>query len=220
MYRWEDGTVNHDNRYEVSTTPPSVAILWNAPHLHIVPLSSIGNSGTQHILCEKDVSETRTPRNRLSGKPRVQLPSSDSDSVGFPYIVCSSGHYTHLFLACEVRSDCLQHDPSRQSSGSDDTLMTPCTSNLATLFTCGNGLGHVPYSLVCDHSQDCLDSSDEDFCVYPSCSGSWQFECANRQVRQKKKGVTEYAVPIRIYLHYFTRQTKSRFVLTQRCREC
>ena len=185
MYQWEDGTVNYDNRYQRQAWPPSAAFLFEDLVLSMIPFSFEGFFGsTQLSLCEKeDLSETHTPQSGLSSKPNVRLPSPDSNSVGFPHVVCSSGHYTHLFLACDVRSDCLQHDPTRQSSGSDDTLMTLCTSTLATLFTCRNGVGHVPYSLVCDHTQDCLDSSDEDFCIYPSCSGRRQFECANGQVR-------------------------------------
>ena len=175
--------MNYENRYERHAWPPSAAFVYKPPVLETLVASF---DVSLRSLCEKeDLSETGTPKNGLSGKPFVQLPSSDNDSVGFLHVVCSSGHYTHLFLACDVRSDCLQHDPLGQSNGSD-TLMALCTSILGTLFTCRNGVGRVPYSLVCDHSQDCLDSSDEDFCVYPSCSSSWQFECENRQVGHKK----------------------------------
>ena len=36
----------------------------------------------------------------------------------------------------------------------------------------------IPFSLVCDHSSQCLDQSDEEFCVYPPCLG---FSCVNKQ---------------------------------------
>ena len=120
----------------------------------------------------------------------VHLPYLDNSTVGFPHAVCSAGHYTHKFLACDIQSDCRQRDPLGKSRESDDTLVTLCKSMLATLFTCRNDIEHVPYSLVCDHSQDCLDSSDEDFCVHPPCSGRGLFECANKQVKIDTKTKT------------------------------
>ncbi|XP_070189030.1 G-protein coupled receptor GRL101-like [Littorina saxatilis] len=44
-----------------------------------------------------------------------------------------------------------------------------------------NSAKWVPYSFVCDHLQDCEDSSDEDVCVFPTCVLSDQYQCANKQ---------------------------------------
>ena len=186
MYQWEDGTVSHRNRYRKLAWPPSCGILNHAGSLEIAVMSVTRPS---LVLCEKEVSEIGTAKNGLSGKPQVGLPKSDGDSIGFPHVVCSSGHYTHQFLACDAQSHCMQRGPSGQGSGSDDALMALCMSILATLFTCRNGVEHVPYSLVCDHSQDCFDSSDEDFCVHPSCSGRGLFECGNKQVKHKQNAM-------------------------------
>ena len=204
MYQWEDGTVGHYNRYERFAWPPSSGIIDQAGSILILPASHKDRSFSKQFLCEKEeISETPADQNGLSGKPQTGLPKSDSDSIAFPHVVCSSGHYTHRFLACDAQSHCMQRGLSRQDSGSDDTLISPCMSILDTLFTCRNGVEHVPYSLVCDHSQDCLDSSDEDFCVHPSCSGSRVFECANKQVRRKENThVTRY-YRYSLATHYF-----------------
>ena len=190
MYQWEDGTLSHSSRYTRLTWPPSFGIMDRAGSLLIVPASHKDPDYNNVFLCEKEEpSDTPTAKNGLSRKPQVELPQSDDDSISFSHVVCFSGHYTHRFLACDAQSHCMQRGPSRQGSGSNDALMALCISVLSTLFTCRNGVEHLPYSLVCDHSQDCLDSSDEDFCVHPSCSGSRLFECANKQVKHKKNAM-------------------------------
>ena len=191
--------MSHYNRYLRFAWPPSSGIMDRAGLLLITPASYKDSYYSKLFLCEKEgISETPADKNVLSGKPQVRLPKFDSDSIGFPRVVCSSGHYTHQFLACDAQSRCMQRGPSGQDSGSDDTLMALCLSVLATLFTCKNGVEHVPYSLMCDHGQDCLDSSDEDFCVHPSCSGSRQFECANKQVKRTK---SEMHVLVYVLVH-------------------
>ena len=187
MYQWDDGTLSYSNRYTKFVWPPSIGIVDRAVSLLIVSTSHKDPGYSKVFLCEKEeLSDTPTAKNGLSRKPQVELPQSDDDSISFPHVVCSSGHYTHWFLACDAQSHCMQRGPSRQGGGSNDALMALCMSLLGTLFTCRNGVEHVPYSLVCDHSQNCMDSSDEDFCVHPSCSGSRLFECANKQVKHKK----------------------------------
>ena len=203
MYQWEDGTLSHSNRYTRFAWPPSSGTIDRAGSLLIVPASYKDPDFSKVFLCEKEeLSETPAANNGLSNKPQVERPKSDDDSINFSYVVCSSGHYTHRFLACDAQSHCMQRGPSRQGSGSNDALIALCMSVLDTLFTCRNGVEHVPYSLVCDHSQDCLDSSDEDFCDHPSCSGSRLFECASKQVKHKKnaKHVLMYAL-IYVLLH-------------------
>ena len=143
----------------------------------------------KRFLCEKEeMSKGKGNQNGFSEKPQVQLPIHAHSSLRSSYVVCSSGHFTHKFLACDLHSACRQHGSPGLRRRLDDSLNPLCNSILATLFTCRNGVEHVPYSLVCDHSQDCLDSSDEDFCDHPSCSGSEQFECVNKQVSNKIRG--------------------------------
>ncbi|PVD34542.1 hypothetical protein C0Q70_05817 [Pomacea canaliculata] len=39
-------------------------------------------------------------------------------------------------------------------------------------FACIDGIRTLPFTLVCDHRYDCLDNSDEEFCVHRQCSDS------------------------------------------------
>ncbi|PVD24182.1 hypothetical protein C0Q70_14652 [Pomacea canaliculata] len=90
---------------------------------------------------------------------------------------CPSPHYTHTFLACDVKSECWadKYDNSK-------TCSTPLTSR-PPLFSCINEVQRVPYSLVCDHRSHCSDDSDEKFCIFSSCSRKKNvFECDNKQV--------------------------------------
>ena len=181
MYQWEDGIVAHYVNYERYAKPPTCAGMERAGNLLIIPVS-FKSSDYMSFLCEEE--ETRRHEHDMSQMSRTHMPNSDSASAHFPHVVCSLGHYTHKFLACDIQSACWLRD-SPVDRGVNGTVVTLCKSILATLFACRDGLEHVPYSLVCDHSQDCMDSSDEDFCVHPSCSGSEQFECTNKQVKQK-----------------------------------
>ncbi|XP_070206413.1 G-protein coupled receptor GRL101-like [Littorina saxatilis] len=90
-------------------------------------------------------------------------------------------------MACDVQSACWagRHGyadsevwgvPSRASCPVPVTSL-PMTS-LPAMFTCSAGSQRVPYSLVCDHRQQCADGSDETFCVFAPCSGSTPLECA------------------------------------------
>ena len=138
-------------------------------------------------LCERDDSiKVTTSQNDAPRRPGIQLPVPSDSTVHLTHTVCPFGHWTHEFLACDVQSACWQQDSVRQWSGDKDrrNMTAPCRFPFSEMFTCTSGVGRVPYSLVCDHGQDCLDNSDEDFCVHPSCTGAWQFECLNKQVNR------------------------------------
>ena len=107
----------------------------------------------------------------------IGLPHPTSQA-GPTLLPCPSRHVTHDFLACDARSQCwAPHAPSSAS---------PCRAPLASLlpphFVCGDGAGSVPYPLVCDHRQDCGDSSDEQFCLFRPCARTQDFRCNNGQV--------------------------------------
>ena len=149
---------------------------------------------SDRFLCERS-QKADEPLVGLNGKPetrRIQLskPNFSSDN-NVTRIVCPSGHWAHKFLACDARSVCWQKESFLQDSGNDieRNLKSMCESALSPLFACRTGVDRVSYSLVCDHNQDCLDASDEDFCVYPSCSIAQQLECSNRQVLDIRWGL-------------------------------
>ena len=143
---------------------------------------------SNNFLCEKDWIPERTDEksNGVSERRKIKFSEPNmSPNQNFTKTVCLSGHWTRDFLACDTKSACLQNEHFMLDSecGVKSNLNSLCQSSLSTLFQCRTGVGRVSYSLVCDHRQDCLDNSDEDFCVYPLCAGAHQFECANKQVR-------------------------------------
>ena len=86
------------------------------------------------------------------------------------YSVCPSSHVTHDFLSCDLQSVCWGHFASTGTSCESQLLPVP------PMFACFHKIEQVPYPLVCDHHPDCRDHSDEDFCVFPDCSGV-SFQC-------------------------------------------
>ena len=131
----------------------------------------------KYILCEiKPAMDT--PVSATS----VQLTDVTSQP-GSKLVECPSGHVTHDFLACDLKSNCFVHDVS--SSFSCQTLFVSFPPH----FACADGTGYVPYSLVCDYRQDCRDNSDEGFCVVRPCVLAGMFECDNGQVGVQCVGV-------------------------------
>ena len=99
------------------------------------------------------------------------------------FFVCPDRHFTHAFLACDVKSACVVRSPPSSSSSSDDACSAddaPLTP-LPPALECANGVERVPYTLVCDHRPDCSDDSDEDFCVFPACRAG-SLDCGDKQV--------------------------------------
>ena len=104
--------------------------------------------------------------------------------------ICPNKHLTYVFMACDVSTLCWAGGdaafslrpqswalPSPQSCPVQlDTKLLPPS------FQCQSETQRVPYSLVCDHRQDCLDGSDETFCTFLPCDLHYQFQCLNKQV--------------------------------------
>ena len=145
-----------------------------------------GRHSDLRFLCEIDMSsiQTNASQNVITRRPGIQLPVPSDSIIQLAHTVCPSGHWTHELLTCDLQSACFQQDSFRHWSGSNTTktMTSSCQFPFSETFTCTSGVGRVPYSLVCDHGQDCLDNSDEDFCVHPSCTGVWQFQCTNKHV--------------------------------------
>ena len=183
MYFWEDGTAGYFLKYKERGHPPLCAGMMNVGTL---VMWHCHRKNGKHFICEEDRSPKEVTRTQsVTFRQHGLQPHEPSNSpANFTHIVCPSGHWTHEFMACDAQSACWQLDKLRQICQSDKrrAVTSFCQPPLSTLFTCRNDVEHVPYSLVCDHSQDCLDSSDEDFCVHPPCSGSELFECTNKQV--------------------------------------
>ena len=190
QYMWDDNTVAYLPKYELDFHLEAgfdETLCSRMKQVGRLVMGVCTNSPYRHMLCEKHGPEkVQTSLNGASGRQSIQF-SKPSPAFGknVTKIVCPSGHWTREFLAYDVRSVCRQNrkyvrDSTHDTQGSPASL---CLSLLSTLFACRTGVERVSYSLVCDHSQDCLDASDEDFCVHPPCSTSGQFECFNKQVR-------------------------------------
>ena len=116
------------------------------------------------ILCQAD--KVLTPHTHT-----IKLLDSNYSNT---LAVCALGHVTHTFSACEM--DCLGDERS------DATSCTSVLTPLPPMFACAVGQHLVPYTLVCDYHPDCVDSSDENFCVFPPCPLD-TMACGNGQVR-------------------------------------
>ena len=178
MFRWEDGTVGTFFAFLTDSTNPACGAIIRAGSMFITYCFWV-----IHILCEQSRPEDGIYIND-QGILDIQLPRPSDPSIDLTHEVCPSGHWTHRFLACDTKSVCWLSEESAHGIERDSRskVATSCQSPLWSLFECRSGVEHVPYSLVCDHSPDCMDDSDEDFCFYPPCSDGAQFECMNKQV--------------------------------------
>lgn len=81
-------------------------------------------------------------------------------STAVNVVQCPSGHVTRDFLSCDLQAECRAPDPR---------MFCEVGVVKMPMFQCGHSQTSLPYTLVCDHVQHCLDNSDEDFCLYPNC---------------------------------------------------
>ena len=118
----------------------------------------------------------------LSTQPRHSTHTPRQQNFPFNYMACLLGHVTHAFLACDVRSSCwskFNDDGIRQVWGFPWRGLCESDRKYPLAFTCADGSSHVPYTLVCDHRDDCHDGSDETFCTFPACRGHRSLRCGS-----------------------------------------
>ena len=132
-------------------------------------------------LCElagDDNLASQQEQQRISSKS-ILMPVLSSSTASFPVptVVCPAGHFTHSFMACDPANKCWQHRNSYVENKAPDILCRAPLTSLPAMMACDSGVQHVPYSLVCDHQQQCDDGSDEDFCVFPACSKGKPLKC-------------------------------------------
>ena len=138
------------------------------------PLSSSAGQQTWPVLA--NVSTSMTGQHQQRWRP----------------VVCPKGHVVHAFLACDVASFCWAEGDLTFSLSPDAWALPTSQScplpqamtSLPPSFLCRSQGLHVPYSVVCDHRQDCVDGSDETFCQFLPCQWQTQFPCLKKQVRQ------------------------------------
>ncbi|PVD29173.1 hypothetical protein C0Q70_11770 [Pomacea canaliculata] len=101
----------------------------------------------------------------------VIIANNTPDSVqSVSFVKCSHRHVAIDFLSCAKDSNCdVKRDISMcELPGKGSFPMFKCDDNVQT----------IPYTLVCDYRPDCVDNSDENFCVIPECT---KFLCRNQQ---------------------------------------
>ena len=137
-----------------------------------------------HLLCE--MSQVDSPNTkRLIPPPEAPT----NQTLPFPSETCPDGHFTHTFLAFDMKSSCCSWNndktPKTAACEKEDLNYPP------PAFICTNGIEVAPFTLVCDHRHDCEDGSDEDFCHWEPCGGDKPMKCTtSRQVHSFFKFVS------------------------------
>ncbi|KAK7451158.1 hypothetical protein BaRGS_00039870, partial [Batillaria attramentaria] len=184
-FLWSDTTVDFYNNYEYGGTASFGSVKRTFPNTKLglfVVQEFIQFKTTSH-LCELQESpeENLFMQNRTrSSTIRLAVSTNQNQSLDTPHVVCPDGHVTHMLLACDAQSACW----AREAIGNDIRWGVPsyasCPAPITSrppMFSCRSGVQHVPYSLVCDHRQDCNDASDEDFCDFEQCGGDTPIQC-------------------------------------------
>ncbi|KAK7476236.1 hypothetical protein BaRGS_00032512 [Batillaria attramentaria] len=151
----------------------------------IIDLRLCQETVSQYFLCEVQDSNTQGTEPPLPTSPHIpQLLSANQTTTDVSGIQCPDGHMTHTFLACDYLSRCFAQgfDSKTDMWGIPDVTSCPAPlTPLPPLMTCTSAGQRVPYSLVCDHRQDCQDGSDEEFCVFEPCPAHLPNRCGKTQ---------------------------------------
>ncbi|XP_070173749.1 G-protein coupled receptor GRL101-like [Littorina saxatilis] len=132
-----------------------------------------GNCAKKRLgaLCEVDPTDSELQPS-WKRPPAVVLPNVSHSHFGETFYHCPGLHFTHTFLACDLKSACAV-----------ESYNDVCSADLTSRpvdFECRSGFEKIPYTLVCDHRSDCSDDSDEDFCVFDTCEPA-SLDCGNKQ---------------------------------------
>ena len=176
--QWTDGTIAY--MFEIQQKLPASRTWERCSRIdlesptfndfHLI-LISCETPAERAYVCEKELKVEK----RI-GLQMPVLPRNEEIQV-IHFSTCPAGHVTYNFLSCDLQAACM---PNHTSSifFCESSLLPP-----PPMFKCSNQMEHVPYPLVCDYRPDCRDHSDENFCIFPSCSGE-SFQCGNKQVRK------------------------------------
>ncbi|KAK7111126.1 hypothetical protein V1264_010811 [Littorina saxatilis] len=125
--------------------------------------------GQSAPLCERTTAEVEgqeVPEN-------IELQYPENRQLRLSHVTCSNGQTMLSFLSCESSSRGAYVNESVISGSAQSTI----DEGGGPYFRCDSEVEHVPYTLVCDHRQDCADNSDEDFCQFPPCTGNTPLKC-------------------------------------------
>ncbi|KAK7506138.1 hypothetical protein BaRGS_00002860 [Batillaria attramentaria] len=168
-FQWTDGTIAYYRAIRNINIWPSCFVLSAQNYKNRMDMKPCGkNAPYSNYMCSMDQDSTGEGASDLS-TPEIQMSTDNSNE--YKQVRCPSGHMTHDFLACDVKSACWERESSCEVP----------LSPLPPTFMCDNQVERVPYTLVCDFRADCSDDSDEEFCVYQQCAEKEPFYCNDKQ---------------------------------------
>ena len=186
-FQWADGTIVYNNiSIRIDQSFPYCGLL--PPPFHAIIMQSCNLSDTALILCDvtRATTEPDVTGQHSAVIEEVKLTSRNQTDLR-KFVICPHGHVTHDFLSCDALSSCLAVKEMGTVISTDLAWDVPSTTSCLTdvhppppSFPCGNGVQHVPYTLVCDHYDDCQDGSDERFCSFAPCTLD-QLPCGSSQ---------------------------------------
>ena len=201
-WMWEDKTVDYYvslTRFVDATAPVCSTLRQKMGHLTILKCGMKSYGNTNKYLCQTSDTESSQHTQLLpplvSRQTAPMLPEIIAMTMGqdrglwWP-VICPARHLTHVFMACDVVTWCWArrdiafslHPQSWALPMASSCPVHPAMKPLPPSFPCRSETRRVPYSLVCNHQRDCLDSSDETFCTFSPCDVQTQFQCLNKQV--------------------------------------
>ncbi|KAK7497050.1 hypothetical protein BaRGS_00011786, partial [Batillaria attramentaria] len=165
VWQWADRTMAYFNRALIQSQLPKPACAFLPPVYREIFRTTICGLPMRigFVLCEFDKHVVANPQYK-------SLEMNAFTEWEGKFVKCPKGHVVHDFLSCDVASDC-----SAESYLA--SCWTPAAGNIH-MFVCDASLQTLPYTLVCDHREDCPGGSDEGFCVYHACA---QRQCRNGQ---------------------------------------
>ena len=189
--QWVDGTVYYNVNVTTLKRPSMYEDLCAALVVYdrgqTVTVKECWYEWCDGFLCEQKIqSENSAPSLPVNFPKRNE--SFDALPQSHPSLVmCLARHMVYAFLACDAQSSCgvnqspgrcqvvtmdsrMKHTDNRHSrtlqGESRDTESKPEGNTLMSvyMFQCHEYGGTIPYTLVCDFREDCVDRSDETFC--------------------------------------------------------
>ena len=202
---WESSSIAYHARTLAEVKQPLCGSLKKRLPFNIPFVMQHCNSNIfGYVLCELDINTNLAAT--MTARHLLEMGHSDTNHTTLPtnlswplanLISCPAKHLTFSFLACDVLSQCYVENDDviymEQSQGYHLPTPSACLANLTSLppsLLCESGGHRVPYTLVCDHRDDCGDDSDEDFCVFPFCDTTVSVQCSSsKQVSGAEAGL-------------------------------